>query len=538
MTPLVVALLASVLAHPPAAECAAPATAPQSPPHGLVVLLRDPQGLPVEGATGTLRCPPEHTLVALADLPPSRFAALGTTTTIRGTSDAGGMLRFATDAPRAGAGLVQTERGLGALIPRLRPGVVPKIVMQPMAELVATEAAEFTMWARSITVSGEPVAIAFPPSRGVRLPPGEYEVWARRGDEWSWQRIALASGQKVELTFRGERHRVTSRDGAWIHAANWPEIALVEPNGTGVFLGTLPIAVSAGVPGHGTVVIDRSLPLLASGASLSWPPPNDAPSLDVALADTIAADPPAELFVVQRTDSGSWRVLGASRIDERRRFHVPTPSGGDVWLLLVAANHAPLAVPFAPSTSPPPLAPVRGVPLSVRATDAHGDPIPDLVIDWLPQNGDAALVRAHTDARGIAEFGRVAAPGTLLASDARYRNAQVELDTVPRDPLPLSLQAGETIDGVARFPDGAPASGAAITLRDPTTRLRPASRAVAVGGDGTFTFGGLPEEREFVLFATMTRDGRTWSGRLGTVRAGRTGVEIVLHDEDPAPFRR
>jgi len=538
MTRTVLALLASLLANPAAAQGAGAERGRTGTPPGLIVVLRDPQGNAVEGAHGRLRCPPASALEALQDLPAARFAALGETAEVTGSSDKGGMLRFVTEAPRAGSGLVSTDAGLGALIPRLRPGSTPRLVMQPMARLFARDEEEFSLWARSISAATEPVAVAFGQVRGARLPPGEYEIWARRGDEWSWQRLALGSGQRVELAFDGERQRVASRDGAWIHAANWPEVALVEPHGEAVFLGSIPIAVSAGVPGTGAVVADRSLPRLAANAPLPWPPPVEGAPLEFRLADAVPATDRAELFVVQRSDSGTWRVFGASHADERRRFRVPPPPDGDTWLLLVVAGHAPLARPFAAARTDEPLAPSRGHPLVVRAVDERGDPIADLAVEWQPHGGDAALVRAHTDARGIADLGRATAPGTLLASDARYRNERLELDAVPTAPVALSLATGESIDGVARFPDGTPATGAAITLRDPTTRLRPASRAAAVGADGSFSFGGLPEEREFVLFATMTRDGRTWSGRLGTVRAGRSGVELVLRDEDPAPFRR
>jgi hypothetical protein len=72
-----------------------------------------------------------------------------------------------------------------------------------------------------------------------------------------------------------------------------------------------------------------------------------------------------------------------------------------------------------------------------------------------------------------------------------------------------------------------------VTLRDPRGFLRPDARCALTGPDGTFTFPGLPEEGNFVLFATMLREGRTWSGRLLSVRAGTDPVAVTLHDEDP-----
>jgi hypothetical protein len=76
-----------------------------------------------------------------------------------------------------------------------------------------------------------------------------------------------------------------------------------------------------------------------------------------------------------------------------------------------------------------------------------------------------------------------------------------------------------------------------ITLRDPSGSLRPAERAVVTGEDGSFRFEGLAEDSLLVLFASVVRDGHTWSGRAANVIPGRGPIDVVLRDEDPQPPR-
>jgi hypothetical protein len=72
-----------------------------------------------------------------------------------------------------------------------------------------------------------------------------------------------------------------------------------------------------------------------------------------------------------------------------------------------------------------------------------------------------------------------------------------------------------------------------VTLRDPRGLLQPSTRAAVTAADGSFVFTGLPAETEFVLFATTTRGGHTWSGRASAVRAGGEPVVLRVRDEDP-----
>jgi hypothetical protein len=127
----------------------------------------------------------------------------------------------------------------------------------------------------------------------------------------------------------------------------------------------------------------------------------------------------------------------------------------------------------------------------------------------------------------------VLAPGVLRVSDPRFANQELELAVVPQDGATVTVTPGARLRGVARWPDGSPAAGTVVTVRDPSGSLRPAQRSAVADTNGSFTFGGLTEQRPLVLFASARRGGRTWSAKLDRLRAGGDDVELIVRDEDP-----
>jgi hypothetical protein len=169
----------------------------------------------------------------------------------------------------------------------------------------------------------------------------------------------------------------------------------------------------------------------------------------------------------------------------------------------------------------------------VTARDASKDVVVDLAVEYEPQAMDPATVRGHTDAVGQARLGLAVGPGTLRVCDERFANQELALDTIPSVPLAIVVHPGKFLRGKATWPDGTPAAGVVVTLRDPTGALRPATRALLAEPDGSFAFPGLPESGGVVLFATTQRLGHTWTAR-AQVRLGDTGdCRLELRDEDP-----
>lgn len=540
------AWLASALVAAPAPP-QEPGPAAPPPPAGrehepdLLVLLRDPSGQPVAGARGMLRGRGGARLPALADC----VAAGRDEPWLSGTSDARGVLRFApppgTGTPGAAAGIVWTEDGLGALVVELYAGRAQRLTLAPMAELVAADGdAPLHVQARAHLPGGVTVLPFVADGPRVRLPAADYELWVRRGDVWTWQRRRLRSAERTELSFAGPTLRLVP-DAATtsVHPAGRPDVRLATGASPATLLGdaaTAPLlALRDGVV-HGPAIAP-----LDGDATWPWPHEDASPRTLVPL--DLPADAPRSVTVwsLLRTPAGSWRVLGVAtpRPGPGRSQRLvpsvalPSPPDGDVWQLLTAEGHAPSARPWREARDEAPIALERGVAFAVACRDEQGLPLVDVAVDYEPDGMAPARVAARTDAFGVAHLGRVLGPGRLQVSDARYANQTIGLQTIPTEPLAVTVAAGEHLHGVARWPDGTPASSVVVTLRDPTGALRPAERAVVAGEDGSFQFAGLTRNRGLVLFASAKRDGRTWSGKLDRLLPGGGTIDLVVRDEDP-----
>lgn len=504
-----------------------------------VVLLRDQAGRPVPGAVGTVTIRPAGELAALRDLVPAAApiaAAMPQTTTATATSNARGELRIPVGDGVSASGWVATTDGLGALLVELQPGRAQRVAMAPMAAVTtATGTEPLRVHARATTPEGRTLAFTPPLGASVALPAGDYELWVHGADGWLWCRRALASGERFLVAFTGRALRVRCPFPDTLHPAGRPDVALCAEGSDDALLRGDAIGASLvafdGLTFHGP----RILPATTASA-IAWPAvPGAPPTIEVS-ATALPATSPAALFSLRHRGNGTWEALGASlaRSDRQRSaFALPPPAAGDTWLLLVAAGHAPQALPWLPGGPAGPFAAARGAPLIVHVRDERGDPLDDVVVDYAPADMPPALVVGRSDGRGTARLGRALAPGTLRVSDPRWANDEFELAAIPSEGIPIVVRPGAVLRGVATWADGQPARGVVVTLRDAAGRLRPAQRTVVSDDDGKFAFAGLPAGHPLLLFAIAQRDRRTWSGKLGRLFAGGEPAALVLRDEDP-----
>jgi hypothetical protein len=531
-------LMATMLRPCACALLAAAAAAAQTP-DAFVALLRDPAGRPVVGAAAAVEIRPAGELAALRDLVPAASplaAAVPQPTFAAATSDARGELRFPAGDGVSASGWVATADGLGALLVELRPGRAQRVAMAPMAAVTtATGTEPLRVHARATMPDGRTVTFAPPPGASVALPAGDHELWVHSADGWLWCRRQLASGERFVVTFAGRTLRVQTASPATLHPAGRPDVALCAPGADEALLCgdavDAPLLAFDGQAFHGPRILSAT-----TANAVAWPTVAAAPPTIEVSATALPATAPAALFSLRQRGNGTWEVLAASlaRADrEPAAFAVPQPAAGDTWLLLVAAGHAPQALPWLPGGPVGPFAAARGAPLIVHVRDASGDPLDDVVVDYTPADMPPAMVVGRSDGRGIVRLGRAIAPGTLRISDPRWANEDLELAAIPGDGITIVVRPGAALRGVATWADGAPAGGVLVTLRDATGRLRPAQRTAISGDDGSFAFFGLPEQRPLLLFATALRDGRTWSGKLDRLLAGGEPAALVLRDEDP-----
>ena len=507
----------------------APAQPPPQAPSTIYAMLEDPAGNPVPDATGWLLLEPSQRLAALpSPLPVGRGQTTSTWT--EATSDQRGLLRFVGGAsrPGAGSGLVTTTAGLGAILPRLFARRLQQVTLEPMAEISTPNGSEpFTLYARARLADGHRVIM--PRRRGarVRLPAGDYEVWAQSEDGWIWQRLQLRSGARAEVRFEGAAQRLQLTEDAYLHPAGWTSVNL-GAGGEGLDVLLRGRALDAAL----VTWTDRAVtpPLLApkkrSPAALRWPPTTDGPKTSYAAG---IAD--ATWFGLTRLASGSFQLIARAVADETGAVTLPAPPGGDSWLLAVG-DFAPVALPWSGPSDLTPVAAARGVDLRIQVRNRHRRPAVDVVCRYVPDGMPAAAVVARTDATGSADFGACRGPGALYIEDQRFANQVLRLGTVPTRELPVAVSRGEQCSGTVTFADGASAGTVVLTLRDPTGTLQPATRTRTLQAGDEFVFEGLPPTGDFVLFATALRQQRTWSAR-AIARPGEAGVTLTLTDEDP-----
>ena len=521
----------------------------------MIALLRDPSGAKVQDAVGFLQTDPAWRLASLGagQQSPRQLAAPESTGSARlrlepsspgltTISDRRGLLRFAIPEnclSSAGSGVVTTNAGLGALLPRLHAGRTQVITLRPMSLITtATGSEPFVLIARATLPSG--TQIMLPPLKGtsVRLPAGAYEAWACSREGLTWQHLDLEPGQRRDLKFSGPAQRLQLAESAYVCPENMPALSLRQfsgptfggnPNQVVLRGNSLTAPLISWL--NGSVTPARTATAPATIDPQQWPPIKDRRKRELEYRLPESAPTKTTLLGLVRKDDGLFRVV-AYAYNEGGKLRMPACPPRDAWLLLLAPGHAPTAQPWSTTQNGSTIRSEEGQPFSVTARDRGSLPIIDLIVSYTPNDNDAATVIARTDATGSANLGRITAPGTLRVSDARYANQEIELDEIPSKRLSLSVQDGGSLTATVRFSDGEPGKAIVVTLRDPSSNMRPRERSIVTDVGKPFTFGGLPSDYNLLLIATAQRDGKTWSARQIIKPLDTVGV-ITLENEDP-----
>lgn len=102
-----------------------------------------------------------------------------------------------------------------------------------------------------------------------------------------------------------------------------------------------------------------------------------------------------------------------------------------------------------------------------------------------------------------------------------------------RDGIVIEVDDGITLEGVVRWPDGAPAAGATVSIATPGAYG--ADALATAEADGRFRFGNLLERSRFVLTARARERGAApdsdapeWTARTTSAESGGKDVELVL----------
>lgn len=513
------------------------AAAPQDPPRRAIVMVRDAQRQPVDGAVGVLMLAPSPDLPAVRGWIGDAAGPGGADLMLGTPSRQTGMVRWEFAAePRAGAAMISTP-SLGVYVPRLLPGDAQRVMLHDCATLASPDGEPCILYATA-HVDGHRIVLPAMQAPTFPLPAASYECWIVRGDRVYWQRLDAQPGATVQFTFDGPEQVMTRAAGATVRPASRPDLNLLDDDRDRVTLcgGAIAAPLDAHIARSGLVIAAHSVPGPTRREPVAWPP---AALVAAAASRSIPVDIPAGIapdsvrgFVLRRTAGSDWQVHGYAAPDAGALV-LPNLQGGDDWLLVLGTGAAPFARPLAEIAAGETVELTTGDALQVACRLANGDPAIDLKLEYVPAFADVATEVVHTDRNGRARLAHLCLPGHLRVSDARHANLEHRVEAAGAEPVQLTIGAGASLHGRVLLADGKAGGGVTVTLRDPRGKLRPDARSTLSGADGSFAFVGLAAAVPYVLFATGRRDGRTWSSELVRAPAGDATVTLTIRDEDP-----
>ena len=428
-------------------------------------------------------------------------------------TDARGMFRIHSDRP--GLLLVTTKAGLGALELRCWPNRAVRLRLRPMGELRVEVEGELE-WhfacASREDAGFDRRRLPMQVGQSVRLPDGTYEVFWRLDSTIAWQSVRMREGQLTTLPMPTEGVEMRGQTSP-LFPAGFPELTLRDRPAT--LLGDARKARWIG-DAYDTALLsaDRGL---------------DATEVRLRIE---GAPERATLVTLLGAANGSYSVFAVSNVvDGAASLRTPTTSGDD-WALLTAPGYPAIAMPRMQARDLGAIAWQAGRSVNVHATDATGAPHAARAVVFRPAIDGPATARSFTDELGNAKLGPIAGAGVVCIEGEDHEPFSVAIDATDAAPIDARLERGLSVVGTARFDDGSPAARVAVSLRDPSGRMRPATRTCVTDENGAFVFSGLAAGSRLIAFASTTRKDRTFSGRAQT-HAEAAEITLVLADEDP-----
>ena len=477
---------------------AAAACAEAQSQRSIVGIATDSSGKAIEGATVRFRPDAHPDIPSLTEVtPPAAWRDAAT--------DRRGMFRIASAQP--GMLFVTTEAGLGGVALRAWPGRAAALRLSPMAEVSNAEGGEIEVFAAARLESGDGTERRLlPVMRGesVRMPEGEYELWWLSGRGASWQKVSLRSGQHKQLQALQASEPVPDL-GHRLSPSGFPHLDL---RGATALLGK---AAKATLLPH------------AAAAETEW--------FSLRMVDA----PEGARCALLHGGNGFRVHTNAEPVDGTVRLPSLLRTGND-WIVAHAPGRAAQALRLANAEK---LGEVRFAgdrTVACEVIGPDGAPAADAVITFRPEFYGPITARAFCDELGNARLGPIAGAGIVCVEGESHLPFQASLAEGDAAPIAIRLEEGLRAQGVVRFADGSPASSIVVTLRDRTGRMLPPTRTCVSSNDGSFSFAGLDDSMRWVAFASMTRDGKTFSAQF-VARGGGDPIVLVLEDEDPKLIR-
>ncbi len=452
-----------------AAAASKPKLQAQAPERQKAVLglLRDESGAAVADAEVTFVPDAEPDVPALRDVQVPEAAVIG-------RSSASGSFRIAADRP--GLLLVTTASGLGAIVDRVWPERAVRVLLRPMAEVARSDHAPLELHAALLGDDRDRRHL--PPLRGtaVRLPAGRYETWTITADGCAWTQLALLPGKEFALPLPETTTAFHCAAASRIAPAGFPHLLLAPPNNE---LRLHDIAAAAEF-----LVDDGTTHRRSTAAGLAATGGGTEGGAQVRITGAEAAT----VFVLQRSVRNDWQVLASVAATASGPVTLPPlPSPGDAFVVATATDRAAAVRAFGRRDAAElQLRPGRHVRCEVRSHT--GEPLAEATVAFAASGDGPITAIAYTDSLGRATLGPIDGEGRVQIEAPRHLGTDVALAADDGATIAVRLESGLTLRGTVVLPDGAPASGVAVVLRDPRGRLMLRERTVASGHDGSFAF--------------------------------------------------
>lgn len=507
----------------------------QKSPTTSTVLVTDASGKPAVAAHGYFRWQPQVAFAELPELSPfgGESEAVSLVTATAGTR---GELRVTAGgvAPGFALGVIHgepagTEQRSGALVGPLWPGRAQRVALAPLGALGTASGSEpLVLHARARFPDGS--SLRLPPLTGteIRLPAGAYELWAHAADGWTHAWIDLRPGVRTTLQWQGPAKRLQPREARLqLQPRRFAFLDLLAQHGAEPDTA----AVLCGAARDADLVLrwqGHWLPWQAGPATDQPLPPASIANLPAMQGIPIQRDDPHRTYYATLAPRGvhGWQLL---YLAANPHTLAAAPTGS--FVLRYGGANAALAVPWSPQQTWP--AEPQAGSLQLLLRDQRNEPLASVCCDYTPDGMPPARLIGHSDALGRLHFGPVMAPGTLRLVDANYRNETLALPRIPGEAMVIVPEAGEAVHGKLQWPDGRPAAGVLVTLREARGHLVPPERHQLTGPDGTFRFQGLHHDDHLVLTASVRDGARSHLARAIGIVPGGAALQLRLQDEDP-----
>lgn len=442
--------------------------------------------------------------------------------------------RYRIDTGSRGCLVVSHAAGLGALLWDASPGVPDRVQLQPLGEILIGATADTRAFVAVTSPEDIPRFLGQRQGPTLRLPPGRYSVLVDRAGVWEEHVCQLFGSQRIELPSRSQPRLVPTHDGfrGRILTAAIPEIVLSEGSDLQLSASAPPLVLR--------VAHDQGQMISYSEV---WVPPTEE-SVEVRPQELRTAElrvrssraealEAARVFTLQPTARGPVVRAGAAVDGEGRGRRAVLD--GEARVLVYAPGQAPRILGGA-ELELDEVTLEEGFDVVVEV-DGAGPETAGLTLVLEHGSNPWLVYTARTDRRGTARFSDLPAGRAVVKLSSPDFVPQQRQVAIPGPALVLPARRGQQLDGRVVRPDGEPARGATVLLRDTTGTIRSQRRAFT-DAEGRFSFPGIGTESVFTLSAEMQRAGKTWSAQQRGVQAGQGEWRLQLRLEDPTPPHR